>query len=296
MEMKSGVVKQKWTPEEEAALRAGVQKYGAGKWRAIQKDANYGACLVSRSNVDLKDKWRNMSVSANGLGSREKAARILAAKMKQVGTTQSQGELGLEMKISSALPMTEIVKDKKLLGARFDHLILEAVVNLKDSNGGNKSQIASYLENHYTVPANFRRLLTTKLKFLTQQGKLTKMRRNYSMRSDTFRIERRRERDLQDPARGKQPLVNSECHASEEAVLNYKSMGADEVVRIAAQAVADAEVAAAAAEEAARVAEIAEAEWEAAEVAAEMAAAFASGNSRNFSLISSVPGGYAVPA
>lgn len=66
-----------------------------------------------------------------------------------------------------------------------------------------------------------------------------------------------------------------------EAVLNYKSMGADEVVRIAAQAVADAEVAAAAAEEAARVAEIAEAEWEAAEVAAEMAAAFASGNSRN---------------
>ncbi|EFJ14369.1 hypothetical protein SELMODRAFT_49312, partial [Selaginella moellendorffii] len=56
-----GQQKQKWTAEEEAALRAGVEKYGAGKWRAIQKDEEFGPVLVSRSNVDLKDKWRNIS-------------------------------------------------------------------------------------------------------------------------------------------------------------------------------------------------------------------------------------------
>lgn len=283
--MKSGVVKQKWTAEEEAALRAGVRKYGAGKWRAIQKDANYGACLVSRSNVDLKDKWRNMSVSANGLGSREKAARILAAKMKQVGTNQSQGELGLEPKVSNAVFTTATAKDKKLLGVRFDHLILEAVVKLKDSSGGNKGEIASYMENHYTVPANFRRLLATKLKLLTQQGKLTKMRRNYSIASEIYRVERRREQGLQDSVRGKQPLMTSEGQARE-----------DEVVKVAAQAVADAEAAAIAADEAARAAELAEAEWEAAEAAAEMAAAMASRNSRSFSMISSAHRAFAVPA
>eukprot|EP00250_Pteridium_aquilinum_P014760 c22185_g1_i1 orf=356-1243(-) len=294
--MKSGVVKQKWTLEEEAALRAGVEKYGAGKWRAIQKDADYGACLISRSNVDLKDKWRNMSVSANGLGSREKAARILAAKMKQVGTTHSQGEIGSEMKVANAHPMTVAAKDKKLLGARFDHLILEAVTNLKDSNGGSKGQIASYLESHYPVPSNFKRLLAAKLKFLIQQGKLTKMRRNYSTTPDTFRIvEGPGEQYSQESAGGKQPLVNSECQASEEAALKHKSMAADEAAQIAAQAVADAEAAAAAAEEAARVAEIAEAEWEAAEAAAELATALASGSSRSFNIISSIQGGFAVP-
>ena len=49
-----GAPKQKWTAEEEAALRAGVEKYGPGKWRAIQKDSKFGPCLTSRSNVDLK--------------------------------------------------------------------------------------------------------------------------------------------------------------------------------------------------------------------------------------------------
>ena len=29
-------------------------RYGAGKWRIIQKDAMFGAVLATRSNVDLK--------------------------------------------------------------------------------------------------------------------------------------------------------------------------------------------------------------------------------------------------
>ncbi|EFJ09838.1 hypothetical protein SELMODRAFT_49296, partial [Selaginella moellendorffii] len=59
-----GAPKQKWTAEEECALRAGVEKYGPGKWRAIQRDPKFGPALVARSNVDLKDKWRNLSVSS----------------------------------------------------------------------------------------------------------------------------------------------------------------------------------------------------------------------------------------
>lgn len=49
-----GGPKQRWTTAEEAALRAGVEKYGPGKWRAIQKDPSLGPFLTLRSNVDLK--------------------------------------------------------------------------------------------------------------------------------------------------------------------------------------------------------------------------------------------------
>lgn len=49
-----GAPKQKWTAEEEAALKAGVIKHGAGKWRTILKDPEFSGVLYMRSNVDLK--------------------------------------------------------------------------------------------------------------------------------------------------------------------------------------------------------------------------------------------------
>lgn len=49
-----GAPKQKWTAEEEAALKAGVVKHGPGKWRTILKDPEFSGVLYLRSNVDLK--------------------------------------------------------------------------------------------------------------------------------------------------------------------------------------------------------------------------------------------------
>jgi len=37
-----------------------TRRYGPGKWRMIQKDAVLSRILHLRSNVDLKDKWRNL--------------------------------------------------------------------------------------------------------------------------------------------------------------------------------------------------------------------------------------------
>ncbi|KAK6152785.1 hypothetical protein DH2020_012424 [Rehmannia glutinosa] len=101
-----GAPKQKWTSEEEAALKAGIRKYGLGKWSTILKDPEFNAVLRSRSNVDLKvcmhyrichsalvkedqciraniqsfvkqkisDKWRNLNCMVNGSGSRHRAS------------------------------------------------------------------------------------------------------------------------------------------------------------------------------------------------------------------------------
>lgn len=49
-----GAPKQRWTPEEEAALKAGVAKHGPGKWRTILRDPDFSVLLRLRSNVDLK--------------------------------------------------------------------------------------------------------------------------------------------------------------------------------------------------------------------------------------------------
>lgn len=49
-----GAPKQKWTSGEEAALKAGIAKYGVGKWSTILKDPEFSTVLRSRSNVDLK--------------------------------------------------------------------------------------------------------------------------------------------------------------------------------------------------------------------------------------------------
>jgi len=49
---------ERWKPEEEADLIAGVKKYGIGKWARILRDENFA--FASRDNVNLKDKWRTL--------------------------------------------------------------------------------------------------------------------------------------------------------------------------------------------------------------------------------------------
>ena len=41
-------------------------RYDVGKWRHIQKDEVFGPILKNRSNVDLKDKWRNLNMDSGG--------------------------------------------------------------------------------------------------------------------------------------------------------------------------------------------------------------------------------------
>ncbi|KAH9552572.1 hypothetical protein CY35_09G073800 [Sphagnum magellanicum] len=185
-----GAPKQKWTAEEEAALRAGVEKYGPGKWRAIQKDSKFGPCLISRSNVDLKDKWRNMSVSANGVGSARERAKPLAV-MSPPGMLTLMDEAFTIDPLAIMAPTdgsydsksngADTSSDHKSLGPRYDDMVLEAVLGLNEPDGSSSAAIANYIEERYPVPSNFRRLLTTKLKSLALSGKLMKVRQNYKI-------------------------------------------------------------------------------------------------------------------
>ncbi|CAN1141857.1 Single myb histone 5 [Linum perenne] len=51
--------KRKWSSEEEAALKNGIKEFEAGFWKEILNSRRDE--FNDRTEVDLKDKWRNMS-------------------------------------------------------------------------------------------------------------------------------------------------------------------------------------------------------------------------------------------
>ncbi|XP_058190470.1 telomere repeat-binding factor 1 isoform X1 [Rhododendron vialii] len=284
-----GAPKQKWTPEEEAALRAGIVKHGAGKWRTILKDPEFSGVLYLRSNVDLKDKWRNMSVMANGWGSREKARSSL--KRRQPVSKQDENSMAL----SSVVQSDEEIVDVKPLAVcsgspeigvskrsiiRLDNLIMEAISNLKEPGGSNKTTIATYIEEQYWAPPNFNRLLSSKLKFLTSNGKLMKTKRKYRIAPPPSSLSDKRRNPptllLEGRQRASPKMDKDDTNILTKSQIDVelakmRSMTPQEAAAAAAQAVAEAEAAIAEAEEAAREAEAAEADAEAAQAFAEAA-------------------------
>jgi len=52
--------KAKWTVREEEHFKRGVIKHGIGNWKPILDDPEFKLALISRSNVNLKDKFKTM--------------------------------------------------------------------------------------------------------------------------------------------------------------------------------------------------------------------------------------------
>ncbi|GLT66311.1 hypothetical protein SLA2020_492000 [Shorea laevis] len=282
-----GAPKQKWTAEEEAALKAGVIKHGAGKWRTILKDPEFSSVLYLRSNVDLKDKWRNMSVMANGWGSRDKAR--LTVKRTPAVPKQEDNALGQ----SSFIPSDEELEDVKPHAAsssalqiptaskrsieRLDNLIIEAITSLKEPGGSNKTTIAEYIEDKYWAPSDFKRILSAKLKYLTTCGKLIKVKRKYRIAPILPYPERRTNPTMLhsdipvSPRVEINDIVIPTMEEIELELAKMRTMTPQEAAAAAAQAVAEAEAAIAAAEQAAREADEAEAQAEEAQAYAEAA-------------------------
>lgn len=280
-----GAPKQKWTAEEEAALKAGVVKHGAGKWRTILKDPEFSGILSLRSNVDLKDKWRNMSVTANGWGSRERARLALRRNQHTSKSEDDSSEVSPELESSD-----DMVDDKPVHVSsgmlhvtspnqpvsRLENLILEAITSLKEPSGSNKTNIAMYIEDQYNTPTNFKRTLSAKLKGLTASGKLIKVNRKYRIAPSATFSQARRNPGMSvpeaRPIRVEKDDIRNVMKSQVDAELaKMRTMSVQEAAAAAARAVAEAEAAIAEAEEAAKEAEAAEADADAAHAFAEAA-------------------------
>nr|XP_043624199.1 telomere repeat-binding factor 4-like [Erigeron canadensis] len=186
-----GNPKQKWTAEEEEALRAGVAKHGTGKWKNIQKDPEFNPHLYSRSNIDLKDKWRNMSVSANGQGPREKAKTPRARSADSPApVTPTPGSLAAIIVAADPASNDAHMDDgsRCLLdgSSKYTSYIFEALLTLKEPNGSDTSAICNYIEKKYEVPQNFRRLLSSRLRRLVTQAKLEKVQNCFRIQKEAL--------------------------------------------------------------------------------------------------------------
>lgn len=281
-----GAPKQKWTPEEEAALKAGVIKHGAGKWRTILTDPEFSGILHLRSNVDLKDKWRNINVTAIW-GSRQKAKLALKRDLPTPKLAENPTALSTvpqsDAEIVDAKPLAISrgalqTSDSKEPFARLDKLILEAITNLKELRGSDRAAIAFYIEERYWAPPNLKKLLSMKLKHMTANGRLIKIKHKYKI-AQSSTSEKRRSSSLllledrqKDSSRAEKREINILTKTQVDAELSkMKGMTAQEAAAAAARAVAEAEAAIAEAEKAEREAEAAEAEAEAAQVFAKAA-------------------------
>ncbi|XP_057758322.1 telomere repeat-binding factor 2-like isoform X1 [Arachis stenosperma] len=290
-----GAPKQKWTAEEEAALKAGVVKHGAGKWRTILTDPEFSAILRMRSNVDLKDKWRNINVTAIW-GSRQKAKLALKKNLPipkidcnhmAISTVVQRDEVADYKPLAIAGGASQSANSKEHISSsnmrfdsgRLDTLILESIIKLKEPKGSDRAAIAAYIEDQYSCPPNLRKLLSAKLKHMVASGKLMKVKHKYRITGNSTISEKRRGSSLlllegrpKDSPKSEKTDVSLLSKSQIDAELSkMKGVTAQEAAAAAAKAVAEAEVAIAEAEAAAREAEAAEAEAEAARVFAKAA-------------------------
>ncbi|KAE9449609.1 hypothetical protein C3L33_18498, partial [Rhododendron williamsianum] len=304
-----GAPKLKWTSEEEAALKAGVAKHGPGKWSAILKDPEFRSVLHSRSNVDLKDKWRNVNVAANGWGSRTRT-RVSSKSHRPV--VKRDDEKALSTVVESDAEVVDVKPPDVLSGIQengcakkpiscLDTLILEAITKLKEPRGSSRATIALYIQEHYLAPENLERLLAVSLKLLTENGKLIKLliislwfclglgsklcslcwqiKHQYRIAPPSTLSNAKKDSPLlflegkhKSSSKVEKDGIQILTKSQIDAELEkMKGMTAQEAAAAAAQAVAEAEAAIAEAEEAAREAEKAEADAEAAQLFAEAA-------------------------
>ncbi|GMI94894.1 hypothetical protein like AT1G72740 [Hibiscus trionum] len=235
-----GNPKQKWKAEEEEALKAGVAKYGKGNWKLIQRDPELSPFLFARSNIDLKDKWRNLSGGPGGHGSREKTR---PSKAKPTSDSP-QGSAVIKQ---TALPKSLIDDSSKSFAPipnRYNELIIEAVSALKEPNGSDSRAIVGYIEQRQEVPQNFKKQLCSRLKRLVALEKLEKVHNRYKVRKDeTFG-----KKTLSPEQKGMRPkqLQNTDhitCDAVEEASVTaaYLIVEAENKSFLAAEAVKEAE-------------------------------------------------------
>ncbi|XP_022891332.1 telomere repeat-binding factor 4-like [Olea europaea var. sylvestris] len=236
-----GNQKVKWTSEEEEALKAGVVKHGTGKWKNILIDPQFAPYLINRSNIDLKDKWRNMSISY-GQCSREKskASRVKTISSEALSTPTTEN---LVAEADAVDDFSRSPRDARNAPG-YTTMIFEALLSVKDSNGSNIGAIVEFIEQKHEVPQNFRRLLSSKLRRLVLQGKLEKVHNCYKIKDAALGMKTPmpKQKDIRPrPVQNSGLVISAETVENAAMIAAYKIAEADNKSFVAAEAVKEAE-------------------------------------------------------
>ncbi|KAJ9179363.1 hypothetical protein P3X46_011160 [Hevea brasiliensis] len=239
-----GHQKQKWTAEEEEALLNGVAKHGPGKWKNILKDPDFAPFLTQRSNIDLKDKWRNLSVSNAAQGSKDKSR---GPKVKTIAVTPPSNAQNSAPADGSADALMDDLSNNAVDGKsapRYNAMIFEALSTIKDTNGCDTSAIVHFIEQRHEVPQNFRRLLSSRLRRLVSQGKLEKVQNYYRISKDASlgtKTPTPKQKEVRPRQSQNSGLVSGETVEEAAIAAAYKVAEAENKSFLAAEAVKEAE-------------------------------------------------------
>ncbi|KAL4583673.1 hypothetical protein LXL04_008255 [Taraxacum kok-saghyz] len=187
--------RQKWTTEEEQALFAGVEKYGQGKWKVILTDPQFASILTNRSNIDLKDKWRNIIVN------RDKVKTCMSedeVTIKSISPSDSPKPLSAVHLIDNGGTSTpsKATIDRRI-SPDYEAMVFEALFSTKDPNGADTNEILSFIQQRYELPDNFKRSVTLMLRRLTLSGELEKVDNHFTIyKGESFSDEAPKEEDV----------------------------------------------------------------------------------------------------
>ncbi|KAL3655573.1 hypothetical protein CASFOL_001359 [Castilleja foliolosa] len=249
--------KLKWRSEEEEALMAGIAKHGVGRWKNILVDPQFMSVLANRTNVDLKDKWRNVGVNhgqaqaigANAVTPRKGKATSTSASVVTDQTKNPAPVLSLPKDNSSDNPPKSPQGIKN--APNYRAMIIEAISTIKDNDGSDTGAILGFIEKKYEVPKGFRKSLSSKLRRLALQGTLEKIEKRYKIQSAAMGT---------DTATPKQKDVRSMSLQNCRLTISAESL--EDAAKTAAHKIAEAEnksfVAAEAVKESERVSQMAE--------------------------------------
>lgn len=231
-----GIQKQKWTKEEEEALKAGVTKHGPGKWKTILTDPHFSHALVNRSNIDLKDKWRNLGIGNIPLASKDNNPVLAITYGSPPAAENTNTALSL-VAANGATNTPRTPQDSGIMVTR--SMVFEAISSIKDSKGSDFNAIASFIEQRHEVPYNFRRYLSSMVRRLTQQGRLEKVEQCYKIKNSgsSKKTSTRRVRDVKpgtrqdvDAPKPDTPEAAARCAAFWLVEVDNKSFMAAEAV------------------------------------------------------------------
>ncbi|WOG89390.1 hypothetical protein DCAR_0208628 [Daucus carota subsp. sativus] len=237
-----GIQKHKWSKEEEEALKAGVEKHGPGKWKTILTDPDFALALSNRSNIDLKDKWRNLGIASIPQAPKEDDL-VLTITCGSLPTTQNADNALALVPVNGATatntPRTS--QDGGIIINR--SMVFDAISSIKDSNGADFNAIASFIEQRHKVPYNFRRYLSSMVRRLTLQGRLEKVEQCYKIKNSgsSSKIPTPKARDVNPGTCKNFDVSNPDTPEAAARIAAFWLVEADNQACLTAQAVEEAE-------------------------------------------------------
>ena len=136
-----------FTKAEEAALRRGVEVHGTGAWAVI---LGSGRFAPQRTNVDLKDKWRNMATGTEkGAAEEKRLARLIRKRPARALPPAADSRAAAAAKRAPHV-------DEQLVGLR---PYLSDIHRLYQETEGLKHASASYMSKQTDINAKMRAIL-----------------------------------------------------------------------------------------------------------------------------------------